>query len=111
MLGNLLIAGVSASEAVIPLGGVFHVIQNGAFKSDFSVFRGTQGKRGILREIAGMAISLRSVGLILLGVLILISTPIARVLFSFIAFVVKKDRLYSLITLLVLALFILGCCV
>jgi uncharacterized membrane protein len=108
VLGILLIAGVSAAAVVILLGGVFHVIQNGASKADYSVFRETQGKLGNLKEIAGKAFSFRSAGLIQLGVLILILTPIARVVFSFAAFVVRKEHLYTIITLLVLALLILG---
>jgi uncharacterized membrane protein len=37
-----------------------------------------------------------------LGVLLLIATPIARVVFSIIAFALQRDRTYILVTLIVL---------
>jgi len=45
-------------------------------------------------------------GLIQLGLLLLIATPMARVAFSVIGFALEKDWLYVGITLLVLALLI-----
>ena len=38
-----------------------------------------------------------------LGLLLLIATPVARVIFSAIVFAVENDRMYLLFTLLVLA--------
>jgi uncharacterized membrane protein len=41
--------------------------------------------------------------MIQLGLLLLIATPVARVAFSVVAFVLERDRMYVGITLLVLA--------
>lgn len=41
-----------------------------------------------------------------LGVLLLIATPVARVLFSFFAFLMEKDYLYVFITFIVLAILV-----
>lgn len=40
--------------------------------------------------------------IIQLGVLVLLATPIARILFSIFGFIEEKDRLYIVITLIVL---------
>ena len=55
---------------------------------------------GILHE----ALVLSGRGLIQLGLLILIATPIARVAFSFFAFLYQRDWLYVVVTLMVLGL-------
>jgi uncharacterized membrane protein len=39
-----------------------------------------------------------------LGILILIATPVARVAFSVFAFAEERDRMYVIVTLIVLAL-------
>jgi uncharacterized membrane protein len=39
-----------------------------------------------------------------LGLLILIATPVARVIFSLVGFVLERDRVYVAITLAVLAI-------
>jgi len=44
----------------------------------------------------------------MLGLLLLIATPIARVAFSVVAFLVERDRVYVLITIIVLALLVLS---
>ena len=42
--------------------------------------------------------------IIQLGLLLLIATPVARVLFSAIAFALERDSMYVVITLIVLAI-------
>jgi uncharacterized membrane protein len=54
-------------------------------------------------EIVRAAISLRSEAIIQLGLLVLISVPIVRVAVSIVAFLAKRDWLYSVVTVLVLA--------
>jgi len=45
-------------------------------------------------------------GIIQLGLLLLIATPVARVAFSVVAFAAERDWLYVAITLIVLAILI-----
>jgi uncharacterized membrane protein len=40
------------------------------------------------------------------GLLLLIATPVARVLFSIVAFALEKDRLYVVLTLIVFCILI-----
>jgi uncharacterized membrane protein len=48
-------------------------------------------------------LSFRGRGIIQLGLLLLIATPIARVALSVVAFAIQRDRLYVVATLIVLA--------
>ena len=52
-----------------------------------------------------MQLSARAI--IQLGLLLLIATPVARVLFSAIAFAIERDCMYVVITLIVLAILLL----
>ena len=54
---------------------------------------------GVLAE----AVRLQGRGIIQLGLLILLATPLARVAFSVFAFTMERDRLYVIVTLIVLA--------
>lgn len=102
-LGTLLIAGVTAAASVVLAGGVVYLVRHGAVAPDYHVFRGEssdlRGLRGILREVAAV----RGRGLIQLGLLLLIATPVARVAFCLMVFVRRRDVLYSIFTLIVLS--------
>ena len=70
-------------------------------------YRVFQGEPVELRTVSGIvqeALAFRGRGLIQLGLLILIATPIARVAFSFFAFLYQRDWTYVLVTVIVLGL-------
>ena len=54
------------------------------------------------------AFSGNSNGIIQLGLLLLIATPVARVVFSAFAFAIQQDKLYVFVTLAVLAVLAFG---
>jgi uncharacterized membrane protein len=102
-VGNLLRAGVMASAFLVLLGGILYLINSGAALPDYRVFRGEPAQ---LRGIWGIltdAFSFHTGGIIQLGLLVLIATPIARVAFSLVAFALQRDRIYVIVTLIVLA--------
>lgn len=106
IIGNLLRAGVIAAAAVVSLGGVIYLFRHGQSQMDYSVFRRQPpdfcNVNGIIKEtFAG-----RGRGLIQLGLLILIATPVVRVVFSVFAFARQRDRLYVAVTLIVLAILV-----
>jgi uncharacterized membrane protein len=49
-------------------------------------------------------VHLNSLGLIQLGLLLLIATPVARVVFAVIGFALERDRLYVVVSAIVLAI-------
>lgn len=104
VMGNLLRIGVIASALVVLVGGLLYLMQDGRQPApDLRAFQGQpeqlRNPTGILHESA----ALEPRGLIMLGLLLLIATPVARVIFSIAAFALQRDRLYVLFTLLVFA--------
>jgi uncharacterized membrane protein len=106
LIGQLLRAGVMLAAVVVLLGGVVYLVRHGHTRVDYRVFRGEPaGVRtvgGIVRE----AFSLRGEGIIQLGLLLLIATPVARVAFSIFGFAKEHDRMYVVITVIVLLVLI-----
>lgn len=106
VVGNLLRAGVVVAAVVVLAGGVWYLVQHGGETPDFHQFN-PQRRPGELRSVTGTVAAIRSLhsrGIIQLGLLLLIATPIARVLFSVYAFARQRDRTYVVVTLLVLAI-------
>ena len=103
VVGNLLRAGVSIAAAVVLMGGVIYLARHGTETANYRIFRGEPSEfrsvTGILRQV----IALRGRGIIQLGLLLLIATPVARVAFSVWAFAEEHDRMYVGFTLIVLA--------
>ncbi len=106
IIGRLLQVGVIVSAALVFAGGIYFLIRYGGGMPDYRSFRGEPAD---LRSPAGIvndAVHLRSRGLIQLGLLLLIATPVARVAFSVFAFLKQNDRLYLAVTLIVLSLLV-----
>jgi uncharacterized membrane protein len=101
ILGILLQSGVIISGLVVLAGGILYLLHNGHvavhyenFSADREAFRGFAV---ILRN------ALRGDGraIIECGLLLLIATPVARVVFSIIGFALERDRLYIVVTIIV----------
>jgi len=103
IVGNLLRIGVLLSAAVVLAGGILYLLHYGAGIPDYKVFRGEPEELKGLSGIIEGALSLRRRGLIQLGILLLIATPVARVIFTVIAFALQKDTTYVIISAIVLA--------
>jgi uncharacterized membrane protein len=101
-LGNLLRAGVILAAAVVLFGGVLYLVRHGEERPDHRVFRGEPARLCSPSGIVVEALAFRSQGIIQLGLLLLIATPIARVIFSIIAFALQRDHTYVIITMIVL---------
>src|SRR5689334_20890446 len=102
-LGNLLRAGVLLAALVVLAGGVLYLVVYGENEPDYRIFRGEPSYLRSLPGIVADALALDSQGVIQLGVVLLIATPIARVIFSLIAFALQRDWTYVFVTSIVLA--------
>ncbi len=103
IVSDLLRAGVILASALVLAGGLLFLVRQGSASPDYRVFRGEPAD---LRGVAGVYEDARSLdprGVIQLGLLILLATPVARVAFTVVAFALQRDRLYAAITLFVLA--------
>lgn len=103
ILGRLLRIGVIASALVVLSGGMLYLIRDGRQPHpDLRTFEPEQLRNPlhIVRDAAG----LHPLGLIMLGLLLLIATPVARVVCSIAAFALQRDYLYVMFTILVFAI-------
>lgn len=98
----LLITGVIISATVVFIGCIVYLHQNKYMTSNYNVFIGEPERLRNFYEITKGALHFQGRALIQFGVLVLISTPVARVLFAVIGFFLERDKLYTLISLIVL---------
>jgi uncharacterized membrane protein len=108
-LGRLLRLGVVVSGLVVLAGGVVSLAQHGGEKATFRDFDGGEPPR--LKQpssIVGQAWHGHGRGLVVLGLLLLIATPVARVLFAALGFSRERDWLYVGVSLFVLAVLLWG---
>ncbi len=102
-IGNLLRIGVVTAATVVLAGGIWLLLTTGSQTVAFSAFRGEPPQLRSPGAIVADLFAGDSRALVQLGLLILIATPVARVVFSLLGFFVRKDRLYVVVTLTVLA--------
>ena len=102
IIGIVLRTGVMLAAGVVLIGGILYLVGHGGSAADYRVFHGEPSD---LRQVAGIvtaAIARQGRGIIQLGLLILIATPVVRVAFSVVGFAAEGDRMYAGFTLLVL---------
>lgn len=108
VLGNVLRWGVVSAAVVVALGAAVFLVRHGSEAPVYQVFRGEPTDLKTVPGIFHEATSGRGRGLIQLGLLLLIATPVARVVLSVAVFALQRDRRYVLITLVVLAVLLYG---
>ena len=103
IIGTLLRFGVLLAAGVVMIGAIFYLARHGGETAHYGHFQGEPSDlRGFGGILAG-AFEGRGRNIIQLGLLLLIATPVARVAFSVVAFTLERDRVYVVITLIVLA--------
>jgi uncharacterized membrane protein len=103
-IGNLLRTGLIVAAAVVAIGAVIYLVRHGTEQPYYRIFHGEPAD---LRSIGGIvrdSMDERGRGLIQLGLLLLLATPVARVVFSVLAFALQRDRFYVMVTLVVLGI-------
>jgi uncharacterized membrane protein len=106
VLAYVLRAGVLLSAAMVACGGIVFLRAHGLERPAYHVFRGEPGALRSVRGIVSGALHGQGRGLTQCGLLLLIATPVARVVCSVFGFIRQRDWLYTGITLAVLALLI-----
>jgi uncharacterized membrane protein len=104
IMAVLLRSGVLLAASLVLIGGIIFMTRHPLPVTNYRVFQGEPRELrsipGILREAA----KFHGRGIIQLGLLLLIATPVARVLFSVFEFVFEKDWTYVAVTIIVLAI-------
>ncbi|MBP1618846.1 MAG: hypothetical protein H6Q14_2673 [Bacteroidetes bacterium] len=113
-VGKLLRYGVFTACFITVLGGIIYVFQSHGMP-DYKPVSGHhdqfEGVVPYLRELNTIIPALLrfdGAAIIQLGVVVLIATPIIRVAFSAIVFLIERDYLYVAVTLIVLAVILLN---
>src|SRR5690348_8651497 len=94
IIGYLLRAGVLISAFLIFAGGVIYLVRHGGEVPDYKTFRGEPEELRTVRGLLSMDTLAHGRGMIRLGLVVLILTPIARVAFSLVAFILERDWIY-----------------
>ena len=103
-IGRTLQIGVLLAAAVVLLGGILYLRQETGPRPDYSHFTGVAERFRSPAEIVSYAFRGRARDIIQLGLLLLIATPVARVVFAAAGFLLEKDYLYVGVSLIVLAI-------
>ena len=107
-LGLLLRAGVTLSAIVVLSGGVLYLMRHGQEPPEYHVFHSEPVRFRAIAGIVESAAQCQGQGIIQLGLLLLIATPITRVAFSAVGFARQRDWLYVGVACIVLALLAYG---
>ncbi|ALM47875.1 hypothetical protein AMR72_02565 [Flavobacterium psychrophilum] len=107
IIGNLLRYGVWISLFFAALGGIIYLIHHGGDIEDYSNF--TENDRNLFsvaESVIKGALEGRGESVIFFGVILLFLTPVFRIILSLISFILEKDYLYAVITMIVILIII-----
>ncbi len=105
VIGYILRWGVWIAMGVSLLGGIIYLYHHGQEQIHYGTFvEQDHSIMDMLRSTFNSITGWHGRGIIMLGIMLLFATPLVRLLFSLIGFILEKDRLYIIITLIVLAI-------
>ena len=108
ILGTLLRVGVIAAMTVVFIGGLVYLYYNHSTTVDYREFDANKSGLSSVAAILDGLKRLDGSAIIQFGTLLLIFTPVARVVFSVFSFLIERDYLYVVIGLLVLAVILIS---
>src|SRR6476661_3120349 len=106
ILGTLLRVGVIISASIVLIGGIIFLTSQSHQTISFAEFNADQTKFSSISNIISGLKTFDGLAIIQFGVLLLIFTPIARIVFSIFSFLMEKDYMYVIIGLIVLCVII-----
>jgi uncharacterized membrane protein len=107
-MGRLLQVGVLLASLVMLIGGVLYAHAHHGETPNYRVF---SNEPAALSHIGGVIGGIKAgdpAAIIQLAVLLLIATPVARVVFALISFAIERDKLYVAVSLVVLMVLLYG---
>jgi len=102
-IAQLLRGGVLLAALVVIVGAVLYLGSSPLAHVSYRTFQGEPEHLKSVHGIVRSAFAGQSRSIMQLGLLLLIATPIARVIFSVFAFAIEGDRMYVIFTLIVLS--------
>ncbi|AMR31666.1 hypothetical protein A0256_09645 [Mucilaginibacter sp. PAMC 26640] len=108
-IGLQLRYGVVTASLIVLFGGLIYLAQSGQMPLPaYHHFIGVSGGYTSFGQIITGVKNMQAKGVIELGVVVLIATPILRIFFSLIGFIMEKDKMYIVITTIVLTVMMLS---
>jgi len=104
VVSKLLRTGVLTAAAVTFFGGILFFIQHPNTLFSYDTFSSEPARLRYVSIIVREAFLLKSRAVIQFGILILIATPVLRVIFSLIGFAIEKDWIFVFITGIVMTI-------
>jgi uncharacterized membrane protein len=108
IVGNLLRVGVLLAATVAAIAAMFFLARHGGDPAQYHVFHGEPGELSTLTGIMHGVLALNSRAVVQFGIILLIATPIARVLLTLVAFALRRDWLYVVVSGVVLGALLFG---
>ncbi|MGG5576865.1 DUF1634 domain-containing protein [Myroides sp. C15-4] len=108
-IGNVLRYGVLSALTVTLIGGIILLVKDSQQTVSFSTFvENDQNLFVVFQNILDGVKNWNGESIIFLGILLLFLTPALRLVLSLFSFMLEKDSLYVVITLIVIAVIILS---
>jgi uncharacterized membrane protein len=108
IMGRLLQTGVLLASAIVLAGGILYLHTNAGHPASYRTFVSEPADLSHPLQLPHLLALGNPAAIIQLGILLLIATPIARVVFAVIGFAIERDRLYVIVSLIVLGVLIFG---
>ena len=102
-IGVILRTGVMLAALFVAAGGIYYLAGHAATPPSFAHFQGAPPAFTHIRSIAKGATSLDPLFIIQLGLIVLMATPVVRVIACAVGFAWEKDWTYVVVSLIVLA--------
>lgn len=105
-IGWMLRVGVLTAALVVFIGGVMYLRHPFVKVPDYHTFHATVPQDRSARGVFVGVLQGKDLAIVQLGMLLLIATPIGRVIFAIVGFGAERDWLYTVVSLIVLAVLI-----
>jgi len=102
LIGYLLTTGVLISAVIVLTGGIIFLLRHWSETADYHTFHGEPQALRTIRGLLAKDSFRHGRGLIQLGLVLLVFTPIARVVFAIFGFARERDWMYVTISAIVL---------
>jgi uncharacterized membrane protein len=108
IVGIVLRTGVTLAAALVLVGGIVFLSSHGQQLPDYHKFHTEPAALTAIGGIWHGAIHLDPIYLIQLGFLVLIATPVVRVITCAAGFALERDWMYTIVSIVVLAFLLAG---
>jgi uncharacterized membrane protein len=107
-MGHMLRFGTTIAASIVLVGGIIYLMQFHGPIPDYRHFHGApSGARSLSAIWTGLG-DFDSQSIIACGLLVLVATPVCRVIFGVVGFSLQRDRMYAAVSAIVLAILLIS---